>query len=265
LATFDVQRVDTLLKFILATAGEEDRGNRELGPIHLIKYLYLADLAHAERNAGETYTGLPWRFHHFGPWAEEAVSRIEPVVNEIGAVERMASGSKYDGDFVRYSFEDEIFLNGLEREIPSWIANAIQRAVHGFGSDTESLLDFVYKTVPMLSAAPGEVLDFSVLHRKENKDAMKIDNEQAKVLTVRQQKKRKQALQDLKRRFRERLAAKSALKESGYTPPRYDEVFLEGVKWLDSLAGEPIKPVKGTARFSEDIWKSKARYDPDLS
>jgi hypothetical protein len=24
-------------------------------------------------------------------------------------------------------------------------------------------------------------------------------------------------------------------------PPRYDDVFFEGVKWLDSLAGAPIE------------------------
>ena len=31
----DVARVDLLLKFILAVAGQEERGERELGPIHL--------------------------------------------------------------------------------------------------------------------------------------------------------------------------------------------------------------------------------------
>ncbi len=41
----DINKVDLLLKYILAAAGEEDFGNREVGPIHLIKYVYLADLA----------------------------------------------------------------------------------------------------------------------------------------------------------------------------------------------------------------------------
>jgi len=41
----DIKRVDLLLKYILAAAGQEDPGNREVGPIHLVKYVYLADLA----------------------------------------------------------------------------------------------------------------------------------------------------------------------------------------------------------------------------
>ena len=77
----DTKRFDLLLKYILAAAGQEDPGHRELGPIHLIKYLYLADLIFAEKHGGETYTGALWRFHHFGPWSPEVYSRIEPVIN----------------------------------------------------------------------------------------------------------------------------------------------------------------------------------------
>jgi hypothetical protein len=41
----DINKVELLLKYILVAAGQEDLGNREVGPIHLIKYVYLADLA----------------------------------------------------------------------------------------------------------------------------------------------------------------------------------------------------------------------------
>ena len=41
----DIKKVDLLLKYILAAAGQEDPGHREVGPIHLIKYVYSADLA----------------------------------------------------------------------------------------------------------------------------------------------------------------------------------------------------------------------------
>ena len=40
----DINKVDQLLKYILAAAGQEDFRNREVGPIHLIKYVYLAGL-----------------------------------------------------------------------------------------------------------------------------------------------------------------------------------------------------------------------------
>jgi hypothetical protein len=53
----NINKVDLLLKYILAVAGQEDYGNREVGPIHLIKYVYLADLAFAEKHGGETDHG----------------------------------------------------------------------------------------------------------------------------------------------------------------------------------------------------------------
>ena len=41
-------RIHSILRYAVAVAsGEDDFRRRELGPIHLIKYLYLADLAHA--------------------------------------------------------------------------------------------------------------------------------------------------------------------------------------------------------------------------
>jgi hypothetical protein len=82
-ATVDLDR---LFQYILATAAEsEDFKTRELGPIHLLKYAYLADLAFAERNEGRTYTGTDWGFHHFGPWSSAAFQRIEPSLAVIGA------------------------------------------------------------------------------------------------------------------------------------------------------------------------------------
>ncbi len=51
-------RVDLLLQYALLVAGEQDEFlDRQLGPIHLIKYVYLADLFHAKRNNGVTFTG----------------------------------------------------------------------------------------------------------------------------------------------------------------------------------------------------------------
>ena len=43
----DRDRVDLLIQYALAVAGQNDFGERELGPIHLLKYVYLGDLAHA--------------------------------------------------------------------------------------------------------------------------------------------------------------------------------------------------------------------------
>jgi hypothetical protein len=65
----DINKIGQLLKYILAAAGQEDYGNREVGPIHLIKYVYLADLAFAEKYSGETFTGIPGRSELIAGWS----------------------------------------------------------------------------------------------------------------------------------------------------------------------------------------------------
>lgn len=39
-----------------------------LSPIRLVKFLYLTDLYHARKNEGDTLTGWPWKFVHYGPF-----------------------------------------------------------------------------------------------------------------------------------------------------------------------------------------------------
>lgn len=40
----DIHKVALLLKYILTAAGKEDFGNREVGPIDLVNYVYWSDL-----------------------------------------------------------------------------------------------------------------------------------------------------------------------------------------------------------------------------
>jgi hypothetical protein len=47
-------------------------------------------------------------------------------------------------------------------------------------------------------------------------------------------------------------------------PPRYDEIYFEGLAQLDRLAGDPITPRECVMEVSPDVWKSKARFDPDM-
>ena len=77
----DSARVDLVIQFSLLVAGEEDDNfSRQLGPIHLIKYLYLADLSYAKRNDGKSFTGIDWQFYNFGPWSAAAHARIEQAL-----------------------------------------------------------------------------------------------------------------------------------------------------------------------------------------
>lgn len=255
----DINRVDTLLRYILSVAGQEDPGNRELGPIHLVKYLYLADLAYSQRHKGSTYTNVPWIFHRFGPWSTEVYKRIEPVVREIDASERRISSLKYEDDFFRWELVDDELFEELDRQLPFEITLAIKKAVHEFGDDTSALLHYVYATDPMLSAAPGECLSFRPYPEYEE-DAIET---QPSTKTQRLSKTaRKRFKEKIEAMLSEKLAKKR--KPSVYTPPRYDQVFFEGQKWLDEIAGKPIESQEGQLSFSEAVWKSPSRTDSDV-
>ncbi len=258
----DPARVDLVLKYTLAVAGQQDPGRQELGPIHLLKYVYLADLAFAEQHEGATFTAAPWRFYLFGPWAEQVYERISPTMQVMGATERRFSYSRFEGEGIRWFLHDEQMLSSLEGQLPVELALSIKRFVGAYGNDTYGLLHHVYATPPMLWAAPGESLNFS-----------RARTEQAEVRSSATTQQPAQSKSDLRRRrklmtqLRERVTAKleqPRRTKSPQTPPRYDGVFFDGVRWLDTLAGPPIEPGEGELEFSEEVWKSRGRGEPSL-
>lgn len=259
-------RVDQLLQLALLLASqEEDYKCRSLGPIHLVKYVYLADLAYSIRQ-GETFTGTKWKFHKFGPWSPEVFSRIEPALAAIGAVKKTLPSAFSDEDYCRWTAFDGPTTEVLERDLPAVITVNLKRRVHEHTSDTASLLHYVYLTKPMLTAAPGDDLDFSCIQLPQvpNELGQKHISEP---LSNKAQKRHKEQINTLKAtvqcKIADRLRRKTEPQE--FTSPRYDVVFENGAAWLDSIAGEPIKEDKGEVWFPPEIWKSPFRYDPDIS
>lgn len=253
--------IDRLVQAALAAASQNDFPNHELGPIHLVKYVYLADLAHARGHEGDIYTGAPWRFHHFGPWAKEVFERISPAVSAIHAQERVFA-SKYRQDNCRWSVEGDELLEQLERELPWDVFRAIRNEVSEFGSDTVSLLHHVYRTPPMLNAAPGEHLRFQVpVETEETSAAVSSDvtgSSDVHPLS-------KTAAKKLRQRVKEMLGQRRGQRLVEPDPaPRIDDVYREGQEWLDSLAGTPLAPLRGRLRFSDEVWKSDARREREL-
>ena len=259
----DIYKIDKLIQYIVLTAGQEDdRFDRELGPIHLIKYLYLADLSYAEHHDGETYTGLPWRFYHYGPYCEEAFLRIEPALMAINADKKIIESTRFEDDMIRWSKSEDELYNQLFNELDLSVTGAVNRQVHLYGTDTSKLLDFTYKTKPMLDAAPGDMLDFTYI--REVSPSYDTATPACEPLTRRQEKKRAEQLSQLKSKLKQRLSQRRQPKFR-YTPPRYDEVFFKGLNQLEASAEGNLSSGDYQASFSEDIWKSKARSDPGLS
>ncbi|MCP4660338.1 MAG: SocA family protein [bacterium] len=249
----DPAHVEAVLGYALAVAAQaDDWRHRELGPIHLLKYLYLADLAYANKHEGESFTGVDWRFHKFGPWAVEAFEQIEPAMAALEA-ERRQFTSRYRDDSVRWKLPADQ-LEVRESDLPGEVVLSVARAVREFGSDTSALLHHVYRTPPMLRAAPEDRLDLrpapEPVEAAPPEPLPEVEISKTRVKKMREEVKRRLAR---KREGRRTIAPDP--------PPPYDEVFVEGVAWLD---GPEPKPRTGRISFSEDVWTSGARGDTDL-
>jgi hypothetical protein len=248
----------------LEASRQDDSLDRELSPIHLVKYVYLADLAYSEFHNGETYTGTAWRFHHYGPWALEVFQRIDPVVEEVGAVKKTVSSPKIKDDFFRYSYADDYHYNQLFDSFPFEITGALKKHIREFGKDTAELLHYVYRTRPMVCAAPGEYLQF--VPPKKSEDHSETNEEVEEKLSVKRKRMKEEAIQALKTKVTAKRVyiepEKNEWKE--FTPPRYDDVYFEGVKWVESLAGDPIEPEEGILDIPDEFWKSSLRTDDDI-
>jgi hypothetical protein len=82
----NTQKIDNIIQYSLLIAGEEDEYlDQQLGPIHFIKYVYIADLEFARRNNGQTFTSTKWQFYNFGPWSQDVRARIEPALKAVMA------------------------------------------------------------------------------------------------------------------------------------------------------------------------------------
>lgn len=264
--SFNPTRVNTIIQYALLVAGEEDSSfDRQLGSIHLIKYVYLADLFYAKRKNGETFTGANWRFYNFGPWSQDVFKVIDPALQAINA-DKIVMESDYGGkeEWVRWSLRDENLLESKSRELPAVITLHLGREVHKYGKDTPSLLDYVYKTKPMLSAAPNEVLDFSLAIEDLSNIRGEIQSLRMENLSNKKKKRFSEGLRAL-RENREGKEPKQINLINPIKNPRYDEIYKDGIAWLDNLAGLQLGTGEKTAQFSEDVWKSMTRKGEDVS
>ena len=258
----DPSRVDLLLQYALLIAGDQDEfSDRQLGPIHLIKYVYLADLFYARRNNGITFTGTEWQFYKFGPWSQSVHERIESALSAIDAEKRSFDSDYGDRqDWVRWSLSNERLLEKIGNQLPFAITSGLKADVRQFGKDTQSLLHYVYRTEPMLSAAPNEFLDFTVVTQDISMNEPVPTPLRMDSLSNKKKKQFKERMRELRARHKNRERKLiNPVKDA-----RYDDVYTEGMNWLDSLAGEPLQEGERIVQFSDDVWKSATRKGEDV-
>lgn len=260
------KNVDLLLQYALLIAGEEDDYiDQQLGPIHLIKYVYLADLFHARRKKGVTFTETDWQFYKFGPWSQAVNERIEPALAAINA-NKQSFSSDYENreDWVRWNYRNEYLLREKENALPTCIKLHLKREIHKFGKDTPNLLNFVYQTKPMLAAAPNEFLDFSLVVEEPINTSIDTPDLRFESLSVKKKKKFKEQMRCLQEKQKDKAAKKSKL-INPVSNPRYDQVYEDGIAWLDKLAGQQITSGENIVEFSDECWHSNTRKDENVS
>ncbi len=258
--------IDLIIQFALLQAGEEDDlFDRQLGPIHLIKYVYLADLHYARRHEGDSFTGIDWRFYNFGPWSAEVYERIPSALKIIGAEEnRFPSDYEERKDWIRWHIRDKDRLERIRRELPAEITLALRRDVHKFKKDTPELLQHVYSTKPMLNAAPNELLDFSLAIDDTSVVTADAFSPRFAALSTNKKKRFKERMAALRDKHVERVRNQPEKPLTAAAGP-YDEVFTEGVAWLDGLTDAPQLGSELEVEFDDSVWKSQTRKGYDVS
>lgn len=234
--------VPTPSEVILAVLEEARRQSRTpLLKTVLIKLLYLLDVYAAEEFGGRPLSGWEWRFLHFGPYSTAAVQLIDSLVTKrlINAQEKeSASGDK---EFVLYDLADYRSAKNLRGlGIAGAIQLRIQADIQRYSRDLQGLLNYIYfQTEPMMAAAPGSVLDFSICRKADSMDFRPVT-----MLPLRPKAVKK---------VRERLRALIQARKGGYqeiTEGPYDEIYFRA---LVELEGEPLETgIQGTAELKVD-------------
>jgi hypothetical protein len=189
----------------------------------LLKLLYLFDVEYF-RVHRRTFSGFNWKFFHLGPWTPE----FDPIVQDLveGGYLTEASSTRTDYETRFYRTPEHLELEDI---LKSYKEEAILREILDVWGDrtTGEILDHVYfRTEPMELGSRNEPLDF-------NKIA-----EQAPPKYVRSASGIKsEDLKAQRERFAKDRASRLEGRQSGsfFTPPNYDEEFLEALAKLDQM------------------------------
>lgn len=260
-------RINAILAYVLATAAEsEDFREQQLGFIHLIKYIYLADLAYAEEHSGQTFTNIDWQFYRFGPWSASLYHHIPQALDAMGAEHSKYPSAYSDEDFDRWKLRNHDVKSEACNIIGVHICGLLTQLVHEFSNCTTDLLHFVYQTPPMLRAAPNEILDFSPSGWRYIKRTFFTKSKTSSPLTRKQEKRIKAWEDETREKIQAKLARLKTSRATRKPAPQaiYDEIYLQGIASLDECDLLPLPEDKVTAEISPNVWKSRARYDPDI-
>lgn len=231
------KNISDLTAFIVCYAGERDIN---LTTLRLVKFLYLADLYFARHHSGQTFTGFPWRFVHYGPYCAEVLQEID-LAESQGLIDAGSMESKFvDKDYTLYTCREGDSAR-LRKNLPDEMISPLQRAIRKYGDDTPALLDYVYfDTEPMEGVRKGNLLDFSKARPQVISEPVPV--RRLSKAEVEEGRKHIRALVEQSKRGQQNL-----ISEDRRAIELRDDLYYDTIEALD---GEELRPgLTGTAHI----------------
>ncbi len=104
----------------------------------------------------------------------------------------------------------------------------------------------------MPSAAPNGFLDFTVVTQDISMNEPVPTPLRMDGLSNKKKKQFKERMRALRARYKNRERTEHKL-INPVKDARYDDVYVEGMNWLDSLAGEPLRKGEHVVRFLGEV------------
>lgn len=217
--------INASLLLILKLAEEAEV--KSLTTTELVKYLYLLDYYHAQETSGQSFTGIEWKFLHFGPFSPTIPEALGYLVHSSQLDEKVFQSQAKDGYL--YSLTNKFYLDTTDL-VSRYVRLNLEKAIRDFKRDLSKLLNFVYfKTEPMIVALPNDTLDFSLCR--------KFDITAIKPLPMKPLNQSK--VESLRERRRAAIAAKKEKLNKLVWSGLYDADYFDAMKIKD----DPIYPL----------------------
>ena len=217
----NLDNITTLTQALLNLA--QERGFEGLTITALTKFIYLADVYYARKNGGETFTGVQWKFHHFGPCS---YSLSETIQKKIPNIQVESDETKDEGHiFILIKLSDHGCRKTMQDTgLGIAITSSLESNLKKFGGNLNPLLEYVYfHTEPMENAMPGDILDFNKCEAVDFSDFQSMGRGNFSQDKIKKGKQLLAALRD-KKETRQSLLGK-------YTPPKYD-IYYNNVHYI---------------------------------
>lgn len=211
-------QLSQLVKAVLSRVREREG---YVNKTKLVKYLYLLDLEYY-RQTHRLLTGFSWRFHLYGPWADEFETFYQSL-RDHGDI-KVQPGTKADLDTEFVSTDEYVdpqpvvgdFATEFRRIVDQWADRRLGE-----------MLDYVYfYTEPMHEAVRGAPLDFG---------RVEVDRRSYEIPAALPPDPK--VLNRIRRQIAERKPALELPASRHFTAPPYDRHYFEALRRMDEDEG----------------------------